>query len=225
MLASGRDSEVFDYGVGLVLRRYRDGRDAGPEAQLLRFLGRRGYPVPRVESQVGPDIMMERVMGMTLAEAIQVNVVEPSAAGRILAELHRRLHDLTWSVEGAVLHLDLHPANVLVGENGPVVIDWCNARRGSPAFDVAVTALILAQVAITPGLVSSDPAEDAAARAAAPDVLAAYAGTVSGGFLHYLDEAMAMRLQDRYQSPRELMWLPEAADLARSVAPPSKLRR
>lgn len=59
-----------------------------------------------------------------------------------------------------MLHLDLHPASVLLGENGPIVIDWCNARRGPAAFDLAMTALILAQVIVTPGLVSTDPAED-----------------------------------------------------------------
>jgi aminoglycoside phosphotransferase (APT) family kinase protein len=43
-----------------------------------------------------------------------------------------------------VLHLDLHPANVILAPNGPVVIDWTNAAAGDPAADVALTWLILA---------------------------------------------------------------------------------
>lgn len=225
LLASGRDADVYEYGDGLVLRRYRDGRDARTEADLLRDLGQRGYPVPRLESQAGPDIVMARVVGPTLAVAMQSHAFEPSAAGHILAELHNRLHQLTESVDDALLHLDLHPANVLLPENGPVAIDWCNAKRGSPALDLAMTALILAQVVVTPGLVSSDPAEDVAARTAAPDVLAAYTTDVSGGYVDYLDHATAIRLQDKYQSPTELALLPKAAELARAAAQASRLRR
>lgn len=29
-----------------------------------------------------------------------------------------------------VLHLDFHPANVMLTSGGPVVIDWTNARAG-----------------------------------------------------------------------------------------------
>jgi len=49
--------------------------------------------------------------------------------------------------EGAgetVLHLDLHPDNVILAQRGPVVIDWRNARRGEGALDVATTWLIMA---------------------------------------------------------------------------------
>ena len=218
LLAAGRDSEVFGYSDGLVLRRYRDGRDASAEAQLLRYLRERGYSVPKVESYAGPDIVMTWVQGPTLAEAMQSDTIQPSAAGQILAELHNRLHDLTRADNSALLHLDLHPANVLLSQDGPVVIDWCNAKRGLPAFDVALTALILAQVIVTPGLVSSNPLEDAAARATTPAVLAAFAENVSIGYVDQLDQAMAMRLQDRYQSPTELKLLPGAAALARSAA-------
>lgn len=100
---------------------------------------------------------MARVEGPTLATAVQSQRINPAAGGALLAQLHCRLHDLTQAVDGALLHLDLHPANVLLGEDGSVVIDWCNSRRGPAGLDVAMTALILAQVILTPGLVSSDP--------------------------------------------------------------------
>jgi aminoglycoside phosphotransferase (APT) family kinase protein len=43
-----------------------------------------------------------------------------------------------------LLHLDLHPDNVILSDNGPVVIDWRNTRRGNGAIDVASTWLIMA---------------------------------------------------------------------------------
>jgi hypothetical protein len=39
---------------------------------------------------------------------------------------------------------------VLLTADGPVVIDWRDAREGPPEFDIAMTAIILAQVALDP---------------------------------------------------------------------------
>jgi hypothetical protein len=39
--------------------------------------------------------------------------------------------------------MDLHPLNVLLSKNGPVVIDWPNAGRGEPAIDVAATWILM----------------------------------------------------------------------------------
>ena len=44
----------------------------------------------------------------------------------------------------ALLHLDLHPDNVILSPSGPVVIDWRNTRRGDGAIDDASTWLIMA---------------------------------------------------------------------------------
>ncbi len=44
----------------------------------------------------------------------------------------------------ALVHLDFHPGNVLIGASGPVIIDWSNTSVGDPAADVAQTLLILA---------------------------------------------------------------------------------
>jgi aminoglycoside phosphotransferase (APT) family kinase protein len=43
-----------------------------------------------------------------------------------------------------LLHLDLHPDNVILSRAGPMVIDWRNTRRGDAAIDVATTWLIMA---------------------------------------------------------------------------------
>jgi aminoglycoside phosphotransferase (APT) family kinase protein len=74
------------------------------------------------------------------------------ANGEILADLHQRLH-LIPAPDGmapgpgpegsSLLHLDLHPLNVILGPSGPVVIDWTNARRGEAAADVALTWILM----------------------------------------------------------------------------------
>lgn len=46
-------------------------------------------------------------------------------------------------VGAALLHGDLHPGNVLLGPDGPVVIDWFDATVGHPTADVARTMLLL----------------------------------------------------------------------------------
>jgi aminoglycoside phosphotransferase (APT) family kinase protein len=40
-------------------------------------------------------------------------------------------------------HGDLHPSNVILGNHGPVIVDWFDASRGDPVADVARTALTL----------------------------------------------------------------------------------
>ena len=42
-----------------------------------------------------------------------------------------------------LVHLDLHPLNVILSSRGPVVIDWANAARGEGLSDVAVTYVLL----------------------------------------------------------------------------------
>ena len=43
----------------------------------------------------------------------------------------------------ALLHGDLHPANVLMADDGPVPIDWFDATVGHPITDVVRTSLLL----------------------------------------------------------------------------------
>jgi aminoglycoside phosphotransferase (APT) family kinase protein len=69
---------------------------------------------------------------------------------RELADLHDRLHAIAapdWLPAlddgDRFLHLDLHPMNVMLTANGPVVIDWPNAARGDALSDVAVTFVLL----------------------------------------------------------------------------------
>ncbi|RUS46866.1 phosphotransferase family protein [Cohnella sp. AR92] len=43
----------------------------------------------------------------------------------------------------AFCHYDLHPGNIILSPNGPVLIDWMNVLIGDPAADVARSAMII----------------------------------------------------------------------------------
>lgn len=159
MLGSGRTADVFDLGRDRVLRRYRIPIDAAAEAELMRYLAGAAYPVPEVYDADGQDLVMERLDGPDmLADLGRKPWLIPRHA-RMLADLHDRLHQITapsglpaavgrdgtaLAAGTAVLHLDLHPANVMLTKRGPVVIDWVGARAGAPGADVAMAYLILA---------------------------------------------------------------------------------
>jgi aminoglycoside phosphotransferase (APT) family kinase protein len=144
-LAEGRDSEIFEHGPGLVLRRTFDGRSLVHEAEVMRHARAHGYPVPEVHDAGEGWLVMERVDGPTMLETATRPPFRLRRWALVLADLHRRLHEIpapAWLPPARlpgdrVLHLDLHPLNVLLSDRGPVVIDWSNARRGDPALDLA----------------------------------------------------------------------------------------
>lgn len=155
LLASGRDSDIFEYGPGLVLRRSRRGRSMAAEAETMEYARAHGYPAPAVEevSEDGTDLVMERVEGPSMVVALGRRPWTIRRQGSVLADLHRRLHDIPgpeWIPpapcgEGdRLLHLDLHPLNVILTAKGPMVIDWPNAARGDGAVDVALTWILMA---------------------------------------------------------------------------------
>jgi len=43
----------------------------------------------------------------------------------------------------ATLHSDFHPGNVMLADQGAVIIDWANAARGDPAADIARSLLMM----------------------------------------------------------------------------------
>ncbi|TMR24292.1 aminoglycoside phosphotransferase family protein [Nonomuraea turkmeniaca] len=209
LLGSGRTADVFVIDDAWVLRRYRDGRDAATEATVMLHLSSQGYPVPRVGSVVGGDLIMERLSGPTMVEALQQGMLTPEEAGAILAGLLRRLHALPPRVStdpaNRVLHLDLHPENVMLTPEGPMVIDWANAKEGPPALDWGMSALILAEVAVDP-------------RAEAPlarTILVSLLGDVD----HAIDlgTALAIRAANPTLSQAEKQLLDEAVALVSSL--------
>ncbi len=56
-----------------------------------------------------------------------------------------------------MVHLDLHPGNVILTETkGPALVDWAKARAGAPELDVSTTALLIGEVAARDGMVRSE---------------------------------------------------------------------
>ncbi len=146
-LAEGRDSEIFEHGSGKVLRLARDGRSLVAEADIMRHVRSHGYPCPEVYDAGDGYLVMDRLDGPTMMHAAGRPPFPLRRSGRLLAELHDRLHRIPAPsgireapVPGdRMLHRDLHPMNVMMTPDGPMVIDWSNASAGDPAFDVADT--------------------------------------------------------------------------------------
>ncbi|SBT39394.1 phosphotransferase [Micromonospora auratinigra] len=207
VLAAGRTADVYALDGDLVLRRYRADWDVRAEAELMRHLHAQGFPVPRVHRAEGRDLVLDRVAGVTLVEAFRAGSVDLDAGARLLVDLHRRLHALppvrATDPTVRILHLDLHPENVLLTPAGPVVIDWTNATEGAPELDRAMTAVILAEQAV-------DPSRPLAAAAHA--LLVAYAA--QAGSLGSVAAAVRLRAT---LGPLDAGRLSEVAALVESV--------
>jgi tRNA A-37 threonylcarbamoyl transferase component Bud32 len=121
----------------------------------MEFVRSKGYPVPEVfeVSDDGIDLVMARIEGPTMIEAASAQPWKLRGFGRELADLHESLHLLlapAWLSAAAcgsgerLLHMDLHPLNVMLSSKGAIVLDWTNAVRGDPLVDVAATWVLLA---------------------------------------------------------------------------------
>jgi aminoglycoside phosphotransferase (APT) family kinase protein len=78
--------------------------------------------------------------------------IDRSAAylGPIRDEILERLDGL--STESRLCHGDFHPGNIIVGKDGPRVIDWMNGYAGTPLGDVARTYLMIVTPYLPDGL-------------------------------------------------------------------------
>ncbi|MCA0218417.1 MAG: aminoglycoside phosphotransferase family protein [Actinobacteria bacterium] len=148
-IARGRASVVYDLGDGTVLRRCLDaGADVAYEAEVMEHAHAHGVPTPRVFAADGTDMRMERLRGVTMLQDLAHHPEHAEQHGRTLADLHGVL-DRVPAMKPAdahhhLLHLDLHPGNVMMTPSGPVLFDWTNAAPGPRELDVATTWLILA---------------------------------------------------------------------------------
>ncbi|MBO1336998.1 phosphotransferase [Streptomyces sp. VRA16 Mangrove soil] len=210
LLGSGRTADVYALDDAWVLRRCREGWDTRGEATFMTYVREHGFPAPRVRPDAGlapGDLVMERLHGPTQAEAAARGDLSPADAGHELAALLRQLHAIPPRPHGHVLHLDLHPENVIRTAHGPVVIDWSNAEEGAPALDWAMSALILAEVAVDPG------------RAEAPAVRVALTALLTDpppGLAPALDEALARRTANPTLGAGEKRRLGGAVELVRA---------
>jgi aminoglycoside phosphotransferase (APT) family kinase protein len=151
-VGTGRSADVFEHGSGEVMRRYRRPRDTEREVAAMEHARANGFPAPAARALNDTEIVMERVDGPTMLTDLTLRPWRLGSHASTLAALHDRLHAIPgppWLPaplgDGeSLLHLDLHPDNVMLSKSGPVVIDWPNAARGPAPADIAHTWLVLA---------------------------------------------------------------------------------
>ncbi len=80
--------------------------------------------------------------------ADKIRAAAPLSAGLKEAALNAldRLPD-----DNVLCHGDFHPDNVLMSQQGPVIIDWPDATRGHPLADVARSRLLMQVGGLPPG--------------------------------------------------------------------------
>jgi Ser/Thr protein kinase RdoA (MazF antagonist) len=150
-IGSGRSADVFELEPGWVLRRYREPRDTEREVAGMEHARANGFPVPEAKAIDDFEIVMRRLEGRTMLDAIGDRPWQAPRHAATLASLHQRLHAIeapAWLPapmgEGtALLHFDLHPDNVILTADGPVLIDWPNVARGPAIADVAYSWVIM----------------------------------------------------------------------------------
>jgi tRNA A-37 threonylcarbamoyl transferase component Bud32 len=180
------------------------------EGDFMRWVAKYDYPVPAVRDIDGPDMVLQRLNGPTLADAAIAGDFTAAQLGEIHADLHRRLQAIpapSGTPGLVVVHGDLHPLNVIATADGPVVIDWRNAVEGTAEFDVAMTAIIFAQVVLDPSFADLSPL----LREALGVYLSASIDPLPG-----LADALAERGRNVTLSPEELALLPAQEALIRS---------
>jgi tRNA A-37 threonylcarbamoyl transferase component Bud32 len=111
------------------------------EAAVMEHARAAGYPVPAVHEVHDDALVPARIDGPTMLQDVLRRPWRLGSHARLLAALHQRLHAIPYE-DASLLHLDLHPSNVLLSPAGPAVIDWTNARAGDAALDVALTWVI-----------------------------------------------------------------------------------
>lgn len=204
-LASGRTAHVYGIDVQRVLRRYHRDKDVAREVAYMQHAAAHGIPVPRVFDADGRDIVMERVDGPDLHAAFRAGQLDAPTVAEHLTDLLNLLRRVPGLTGQHVVHLDLHAENVLLGPDGPVLIDWANATDGDPDLDAALALLIVAEVEL------ADPT------LALRELLELMAARLHGDPLRGLDGAIGMRLANTTLSDVELARSASAGDLVRSA--------
>src|ERR1022692_1475740 len=222
LIGSGRAALVYELDARRVLRRYRTPFDVGPEARLMTFARAAGFPVPEVFDVGGADLVMTRLDGPDMLADLARKPWLARRHGRTLAALHDRLHEIAAPpdlaqllVQGSggqgrsgqgrsgqgnrVLHMDLHPGNVMLTADGPVVIDWSNVAAGPPGADVAMATLIMR----TSEVDALPPAVRLAAGIVRGLLVRRFEETVGADPEPYLAEIARIRLRDPNIRPAE----------------------
>ena len=156
LIASGRDADIFEFGPDLVLRRTRDGRSLEREARVMAYARRARLSRYRRSTRCAPsgtEIVMERIDGPLMVDAILKRAVDASPTPRarsptctISCTRSRRPTGFRScpTAATALVHLDLHPLNVIVHPERDPSSSTGRTRRAAKALsDVALTYVLL----------------------------------------------------------------------------------
>src|SRR5438105_2110479 len=94
LIGRGRSADVFEYGDGRVLRRYREPHDTEREVAAMEHARLHDFPVPRAHAISPTDIVMDLVTGPTMLSDLAERPWLLTRHARTLANLHNRLHDI-----------------------------------------------------------------------------------------------------------------------------------
>ncbi len=145
---------------------YAAGLPVPAVGELVQVRGRRGLLYERVDGATMLDELSDRPWTLLqsarrLAElhaimhSLKPAAELPSQCERLAAKI-RDVRELSPEQRNVLLdalakmpadnrlcHGDLHPANVIVAQRGPVIIDWIDATLGNPLADVARTSVLV----------------------------------------------------------------------------------
>jgi aminoglycoside phosphotransferase (APT) family kinase protein len=129
---SGRAASVWERVEGTSMWQHVVDRP-GRSAELGRLLADVQHALFELVPPVTLPSQRHRLVTKIRRSAV---TVDPSLA---------RALDLlpAWVGPPRLCHGDLHPSNVILGRDGPMLVDWFDASRGDPVADVARTSLTL----------------------------------------------------------------------------------
>ncbi len=132
--------------------------------EIIEQDGRFGLEYERVQGKSMLQALMQQPWKFA-AYARQLAELQAKIHKVSLPELPSQKDRLTWKIRQAVIlpenvrmaalltleklpgqewlcHGDFHPGNILMGQHGPVIIDWLDGSHGSPVMDVARSTLL-----------------------------------------------------------------------------------
>jgi uncharacterized protein (TIGR02172 family) len=140
--------EIVEIGDRLALVYERV--DGLPMDRVLAKKPWKFFPFTRLLAQLHVDIHASSIIPdipaqkRRLKQRIQETDVLPDDLKDAVLNTLRQMPD-----GERLCHGDFHPQNVLMTQQGPVIIDWTDATRGDPIADVARSSIILQGAALT----------------------------------------------------------------------------
>jgi aminoglycoside phosphotransferase (APT) family kinase protein len=152
----GRVASVWERAEGTSMwQQVVDRPDRSPA------LGRMLADIQRDLFALVPPVTLPRQRDRIVSKIRRTAATVDASLGRALEYLPAEVRPLR------LCHGDLHPSNIILGPDGPTIVDWFDAARGDPIADIARSSLVLLSDGANPP--PHLPGADAAALAALTD--------------------------------------------------------